>query len=149
VGAWPFVLLAALAGIAQSLQIPINGRLRIAVGSPFASAVVSYAAGLVCTASALALSVRFDRTARLDFSRAAWWMYAGGLAGAVYVLSSIVTVTRLGAAGLIALAVVGQMVGALVIDHNGWFGVPVQPAGFHRWVGVLLVLGGVSLFFRR
>jgi len=42
------------------------------------------------------------------------------LLGATYVLLTIVIGPRLGAAALLALVVTGQMVGAMVLDQNGW-----------------------------
>jgi transporter family-2 protein len=54
----------------------------------------------------------------------------------------------LGAATFLALAVVGQMLAALVIDHFGLFGLPPQAASPARAAGVALLIAGVILVRR-
>jgi transporter family-2 protein len=77
--------------------------------------------------------------------RLPWWIWTGGVIGAAYVVAMIVTTRPLGVALMVAAVIVGQMIAALLIDHYGWFGVDVQRLTLSRFVGVLLLLGGVLL----
>jgi bacterial/archaeal transporter family-2 protein len=76
---------------------------------------------------------------------APWWVWTGGLLGAFYVLGSIVTAPKLGAATLVALILAGQAIASLAVDHFGWVGFEEQPITALRIVGVLLLAGGVAL----
>jgi transporter family-2 protein len=52
---------------------------------------------------------------------------------------------RLGAATVLALIVVGQMLGALAFDHFGLLGLPQHPASLARLAGAAFLLFGVVL----
>jgi transporter family-2 protein len=41
--------------------------------------------------------------------------------------------------------VVGQLLAGVLIDHYGWFGMPVQPVTFGRLLGALFLVAGVVL----
>ncbi|WP_458429062.1 DMT family transporter, partial [Pseudomonas aeruginosa] len=44
--------------------------------------------------------------------------------GAFYVATSVVVGPRLGAAALLSLSVLGQLLTSLAVDHFGWLGFP-------------------------
>ena len=60
--------------------------------------------------------------------RAPWWALVGGLLGAVYVTVALVAVRTLGAAGLTAVVIVGQLAISVVIDRFGLLGVAATPS---------------------
>jgi bacterial/archaeal transporter family-2 protein len=72
-------------------------------------------------------------------------VWTGGLLGAFYVLGSIVTAPKLGAATLVAVILAGQAIASLLVDHFGWVGFEEQPISALRIAGVLLLAGGVAL----
>ena len=74
-----------------------------------------------------------------------WWAWSGGLFGAVYIAISIALVPRIGAANFLALLVAGQMLGSLLFDHFGLFGIPQHEINAVRILGALLLVGGVVL----
>ena len=76
---------------------------------------------------------------------APWYIWVGGLLGATIVAIGTVVTARLGSLAPVAFGIAGQLVFALVIDHFGWFGLPVRSIGVNRIIGVSLLLGG--LFF--
>ena len=140
---WTYALLAVLAGAVLPLQALVNARLGHATtGALFASAC-SFLVGTLALFAVLAFSRQglpsADALARLPL-----WIWVGGALGAAFVLVATVAVPRLGASSLVALAVFGQMLGALACDR---FGVlqPAQPVSATRWLGALLVLAGVLL----
>jgi transporter family-2 protein len=59
-----------------------------------------------------------------------------------------VVATELGATSLLALALLGQLATALVIDHFGWLGLPEHPITLTRLAGVALLGAGVWVFTR-
>jgi hypothetical protein len=70
---------------------------------------------------------------------------SGGLFGAIYIDISIFMLPKLGATTVVALIVLGQMVGSLAFDHFGILGVAQQSVTLARIAGVALILGGVAL----
>src|SRR5919108_3997232 len=82
---------------------------------------------------------------RLQAGDAPWWVWIGGILGAFYVLGSIVTAPKLGAATLVALILAGQAIASLLVDHYGWVGFEGHPITLVRVAGVVLLAGGVAL----
>jgi transporter family-2 protein len=58
-------------------------------------------------------------------------------------------VRTLGASGLTAVVIAGQLVISVVIDRLGLLGIARQPIGLTRIVGLLLLAAGVVLVVRK
>ena len=58
------------------------------------------------------------------------------------------TLPELGAGIAATLIIVGQLMVGLVVDHFGWFGVPVRPIDITRLVAAALLLAGGYLMVR-
>ena len=82
------------------------------------------------------------------WSASQWWLWTGGLLGALYISAAVVLAPRLGAATLVAAVVAGQMAASLVLDHFGWVGFPEHPVNGLRLLGASLVILGVVLVQR-
>ena len=78
-------------------------------------------------------------------ARISWYSWTGGLFGAIFIGVAILMVPRLGAATVIALIVVGQMLGSLTFDHFGLLGIPQHEASPIRLAGAALLILGVIL----
>jgi transporter family-2 protein len=77
-----------------------------------------------------------------------WFSWTGGIFGAIYITISILILPRLGAATVVALIVVGQMIGSLTFDHFGLLGVPQHSATLVRIArAAFLILGVVLIRF--
>ena len=55
---------------------------------------------------------------------------------------------RIGVLNVLAAAVVGQLLVSILIDHFGWFGVPVQPVSIARLAGAVSLVAGLFLIQR-
>lgn len=141
------VLLGAGAGCLVGMQAPINARLGRTVGSVQA-ATVSFTVGtLVLLIALTVVNGGFGNLAHIG--RAPWWALLGGLCGAVFVTIAIVTVRTLGASGLTAAAITGQLVVSVAIDRFGLLGIAKQPIGASRIAGLGLLVAGVVLVVRK
>jgi transporter family-2 protein len=135
------------AGCLVGLQAPINSRLGRTVGTVQA-ATFSFLVGTV--ALILIATVSQGGLASLrHIGDAPWWALVGGLLGAVYVTVALVAVRTLGAAGLTAVVIAGQLLISVVIDRFGLVGVSRQPISVSRIVGLVLLVAGVALVVRR
>ena len=106
------------------IQFGINAQLAEWVGGSVRAAFVSFLVGAFALFIAVLVAARGwpDRA-----GDAPWWVWTGGLLGAFYVLGSIVTAPKLGAATLVALILAGQAIASLAVDHFGWVGFEEQP----------------------
>jgi transporter family-2 protein len=140
------VILTAAAGGLIALQAPINSTLGRSVGT-FQGAFVSFVVGTI--ALAIVASLSRGGMAQLGEVRGLSWYYLiGGLLGAVYVSTVLVTVRHLGAGGVTAATIAGQLTLSVIVDHFGWLGVDRQAISPARVAGILLLVAGVALVVR-
>jgi transporter family-2 protein len=144
VAIWPYLLFGFTAGAMLPLQFGINAQLANWVGSPLRATLISFAVGTVVL-FAVTLAADRDWPSTDKIAGAPWWVWAGGLLGAFYVLGSVVTAPKLGAATLVAVILAGQTVTSLLVDHFGWVGFEQNPITPGRIAGVALVAAGVAL----
>ena len=143
-----FAFLLALGGVGLTLQAAVNSRLGKTLDSPLSGALISFLVGLVPLALAVALGVG-GRGRLSGVVGQPWWIWIGGLIGAFYVTLAILGVPRVGAAVVVACTVFGQLIAALVLDSQGWFGVPRTPINVWRVVGAVLLFAGVLLMQKK
>jgi transporter family-2 protein len=143
---WVAVPLTALAGALVAMQAPINSTLGRNVGT-FAAATISFATG---TAVLLAICVTVGGgLGDVDNVRNLPWYYLiGGALGAAYVTTALVTVRELGASGVTASVITGQLGMSVILDRAGALGLPEKAITVPRIIGVLLLTAGVFLVVR-
>jgi transporter family-2 protein len=142
--AWGFALVA---GALIPVQAGANSQLKQSFGAPMPALLVNYVLGFGAVL-AYALVTRVTWPAVGKMANAPWWAWLGGLAGAVYGVAAILLARSLGAATLMALAVTGQLLCSVLLDHFGWVGFEVHPAGWARIIGCLLMVAGFALIAR-
>ena len=138
------ILMAAVGGLI-ALQPAINAGLGRATGN-IGAAFVSFAIGtavlaaiVVIAGQASGLSGAFD---------VRWYYLLGGVLGAAYVFTALVTVSSIGAGGVAAATITGQLTLSVVIDRLGILGLDEQPITLERVAGVALLLAGTFLIVR-
>jgi transporter family-2 protein len=65
--------------------------------------------------------------------------------GTVYVLAALWSVPKVGVLTVVAAAVFGQLMAALVMDAVGAFGLAAREISLTRILAVIMVLGGLVL----
>jgi transporter family-2 protein len=139
------VLLTAVAGGLIAAQAPINANLGKATGS-MAAALVSFSIGTLALAAVVVISGKAGGLANtFDVS---WYYLLGGLLGALYVLNALVAVSAIGAGGVAAATVFGQLTASVAIDRLGLFGLDEVALSPQRVLGVVLLLAGTVLVVR-
>ena len=139
------VILMALVGGLIALQPAVNAGLGRATGN-VAAALVSFAVGtallavlVVIAGQASGLSSTFD---------VRWYYLLGGVLGAAYVFTALVTVSSIGAGGVAAATITGQLTASIVLDRLGVLGLEETPLTLERVIGVVLLLAGTFLIVR-
>jgi bacterial/archaeal transporter family-2 protein len=140
------VVATAIVGGLIALQAPINAVLGSRIGS-LQAGFVSFAIGTM----ALCVIAAFARGGLGQIGEVrgiSWYYLTGGLLGAVYVTTVLITVKELGAGPVVAATVAGQLTIGMVVDQFGWLGVDKEPITVEKIVGVLLLCLGVFLLVR-
>ena len=139
------VLLTAVVGGLIALQPAINAGLAKATGS-LPAALVSFASGTLLLALIVAaigeaggLGSTFD---------VHWYYLLGDVLGAAYVTMALITVSEIGAGGVAAATITGQLTASIVLDRLGVLGLTEQPITAQRLIGVALLLTGTYLVVR-
>jgi transporter family-2 protein len=139
------ILLTAAAGGLIALQAPINSGLGKTTGG-LPAALVSFAVGSAALAAIVVLSGKAGGlSSTFDVS---WYYLIGGLLGAVYVTTALLAVSAIGAGGVAAATVTGQLTAAVAIDRLGLFGLDQVALSPERLLGVGLLLAGTVLVIR-
>jgi len=138
-------LATACVGGLIALQAPINSHLGKATGT-FPAALISFGVGTAFLLAIVAVSGGFDEMSGVTNVR--WQYLTGGLLGAAYVTTVLLTVRTLGAGGVTAATVAGQLTTAMVIDRLGILGLDKTPITAPRVIGALLLFAGTVLVIR-
>jgi transporter family-2 protein len=143
---WLAVLATVIAGGLVALQAPINSTLGKSVGT-FAAASVSFAIGfcvlVVITAVAGGGFGDLGKAADLDAQ-----YLIGGLLGAAYVTTVLVSVRTLGAGGVTAATIAGQLTMSVLVDRAGILGLEQRGLTAQRLTGLALLAAGTFLIVR-
>jgi transporter family-2 protein len=138
------MVMAAVGGLI-ALQPAINAGLGRATGN-IAAAFVSFAIGTLVLATIVVIAGQAGGvSSALDVR---WYYLLGGVLGAAYVFTALVTVSSIGAGGVAAATITGQLTLSVIIDRLGILGLEEQPISAERIVGVVLLLAGTVLIVR-
>lgn len=135
-----------VAGGMVALQAPINSMLGRAVGT-FAAASVSFAIGLtVLVAITLVFGSGFGRVG--EALHLPWYYLMGGVLGAIYVTTVLLSVREIGAGSVAAATIAGQLTASVIVDRLGILGLEQRALTFPRVLGIALLAAGVFLIVR-
>jgi len=139
------VILMAIVGGLIALQPAVNAGLGKATGN-IAAALVSFAIGTALLAVIVVIAGQAGGvTNTFDVP---WYYLLGGILGAAYVFTALVTVSAIGAGGVAAATITGQLTAGLVLDRLGVLGLEETPITPERVIGVALLLAGTFLIVR-
>jgi len=140
------VLATAAAGGLVAMQAPINSGLGKAIGS-LPAASFSFAIGLCALVGITVVSGEgFGRLG--EVGGLSWYYLIGGLLGAVYVTTVLIAVRTLGAGGVTAATIAGQLTLSVILDQLGILGLAQRGLTPARVAGVALLAAGVFLIVR-
>ena len=140
------ILLTVAAGGLIALQAPINSELGKAAGT-LAGASLSLVLGAGAMVAATAIIDGFGRVPQA--AGLPWHYFTGGLLGAAYITVALLTVRTLGAGGVTAATITGQLAASLVIDRLGLLGLERRALTGERLLGIVLLVVGTVLVARR
>ena len=132
-------VLAVGAGVSVVAQQVLNACLGASIGSATWAALISYVVGSL-TLLLVLLATREPWLSSAATAKSSIWSWTGGVFGTIYIVVAILLLPHMGAATAVALLVTGQMLGSLVFDHYGLFGLAQHPVDFYRLAGAVLLI---------
>lgn len=138
---------AMLAAGVIPIQAIVNGRLGQEIRNPLLAALISFTGGTIVLAALLVISPRGFPTIP-SAARLPWYLFTGGLLGSVFVTVVLILVPKIGTANVLAAAIVGQLLMALLLDHFALLGVPQNSVSIVKFAGVGLLVTGMLLIQR-
>jgi bacterial/archaeal transporter family-2 protein len=141
------VLATLAAGGVVAAQAPANNVLSKHLGS-LGAASVNFLVGTVCI---LAITFVFAGGLERDegVQSPAWYYWVfGGLAGVTIVTITLITVRELGAGGVTAATIAGQLALSVVLDRLGVLGLEERAITWEKVLGIALLALGTLLIVR-
>ncbi len=139
------MLLTLLVGALMPMQAILNTRLGRQIGGPLMGSLISFIVGFAFLLF-LNLASNPQSVGQLRHTTAGpWYLWLGGMLGAIFVGYITWVNQRQGLAITFALVVAGQLLISLVIDHYGLLGSAIRTITLEKVIGVVLVIGGMLL----
>jgi len=132
-----FPIIVLISGAITAYQPLVNAKLSQNLDSPIWASFISFAVGTVILfIVGYAMNGKFMQ---LETTGLKWWMFSGGLLGAVFVTVALYTVPYLGVAVLVGLLIAGQLIMAAVLDHFGVLSETANPINLQKIIGLSLL----------
>lgn len=133
-------------GVCFGIQVAVNGQLTGVLDSAIHTGFISF---LVGTAALLVLLVITRPSLRISVPQSdtknPWWMWTGGVLGALYVTGVAFLSPLIGAATTVIVTQVGIIAGALAVDHFGLLSAPRKPVQPLQVIGLVIMIAGVII----
>jgi transporter family-2 protein len=138
------IFLAAIGGIAGTLQAHFMGQMDHNVGTVESMFITYFGGGVI-----IGLVMLFLRGGNLgSWSTVPWYALSAGVLGLVVVGILGFTAPRIGLVPVLTLFVASQFIVGAGLDHFGLLGAEVRPLDISRISGVGVILFGVWLVIR-
>jgi bacterial/archaeal transporter family-2 protein len=141
------VLVTVAAGGVVAAQAPANNVISHRLGD-LGAVTVNFVAGTVLV---LLVAFLFAGGIHIDHSveSPAWYYWVlGGLGGVAIVLATLIAVRELGAGGVTAAVIAGQLSLSVVLDRLGVLGLDERVITWEKLLGIALLAAGTALMVR-
>ena len=125
-------------GIILAIMISLNGQVSNIAGN-YASSVIIHLVGLF----GIILVLIFTKSKVRNLKGIPFYMFTGGLIGILTVLFTNASFVGLGVSLTVSLSLLGQLVTSLVIDHFGYFNMPVAKFDKKKILGLVIIIAGI------
>lgn len=131
-------LISIFTGAILAIMISLNGGVSTTSGN-YASSVIIHFIGLIgIIAVLLVTKSKFKNLKGIPF-----YMFTGGLIGILTVLFTNASFSTLGVSLTVSLSLLGQLITSLVIDHFGYFNLPVNKFDNKKILGFIIIIIGI------
>ncbi|MBF7017756.1 DMT family transporter [Staphylococcus durrellii] len=142
-----WIFIGFVFGFAPPIQTAINSALGQQIHSSVMAALVSFTIGTILL---FILTLIFNRSLKMASyneyqGKIKPWYFIGGILGVIFVTSNIILMPHLGAAVTTIVAMLGQMLMGVIIDHFGLLGTTVNKITPRKIIGIVAIMIGIIL----
>ena len=141
------VLATVGAGGLVAAQAPVNNILSQRIGTLGAVSINFLVGTMLVLTITFAFAGGFGGSGQAESPAWYYWVF-GGIAGVGIVLTTLVTVRELGAGGLTAATIAGQLTLSVVLDRLGVLGLEERAVTWDKMLGIALLAAGTLLMVR-
>ena len=141
------VLATVAAGGIVAAQAPINNVLSKKVGTLGAVSVNFLVGAMFILVVTFVFAGGIENVEGVESPAWYYWVF-GGLAGVAIVLTTLLTVRELGAGGVTAATIAGQLTLSVVLDRMGVLGLDERAITWEKLLGIALLAAGTVLVVR-
>jgi bacterial/archaeal transporter family-2 protein len=141
------VLATVAAGGLVAAQPPVNNVLSKKIGTFGAVSVNFFVGTMLVLVITFVFADGFRNAEGVESPAWYYWIF-GGLAGVAIVLTSLVTVRELGAGGVTAAVIAGQLTLSIALDRLGVLGLEERAVTWDKLLGIALLAAGTVLVVR-
>ena len=142
-------LAAVMIGAIGTTQTSINGYFGRITGNPFQTALVSSSVSFltICVIlTGMHVSGRQKlRMGDLKGDLRPWWMWLGGILGALCLSANTVTPAHIGTGMTVIMNLLGSTAMGTLVDHFGWFNTVRRPVSLRKAAGLLIMIIGAGM----
>ena len=143
-----FYLIAVLSGAAIATQAAMNAQLGQLLGSALLASCVAFGSAVFFALLAVLASSPPTPSREALATVPVYLWFGGGVLSAMAISMFYFLIPQIGMGQLMALALAGQILVAMLAGHFAWFNVPHRPMDALSGLGVLALVAGVSLINR-
>ncbi|OXX84283.1 hypothetical protein AVM15_05305 [Paraclostridium benzoelyticum] len=133
-------LISILTGVVLSIMVVLNGDLGNATGN-YISSVIIHFVGLI----GIIILLVVTKSKIKNLKGIPFYMFSGGLIGILTVLFTNISFTNLGVSLTVSLALLGQLVTSIVIDHFGYFDLEINKFEKKKIIGLGIIILGIFI----
>lgn len=137
-------LCAVVTGCLMASIGAIYARLGSLIGSPVQASTVSFIIATTVMLLFCLFSGKVKNISKAFDLRHPWWMWLGGICGAITVYGNAWLIPKIGAGLFIMLLLIGQLSLSLLMEQRGWLGAPQKKITPIQIIGILLMLCGIG-----
>lgn len=133
-------MISVITGALLSLMLFLNGTISEIAGNYTATTII-HLTGLI----GMIILLIVNKASIKKVKGLPLYVYSAGLIGIITVLFNNLTYSYIGASLTIALGLVGQSIMAVVVDHYGWFDLPIIAFNKKKIIGFVVISIGIFI----
>lgn len=138
-------LAAVLSGCLSAVVGAILASLGQVIGSAIQATTVLFAIATVVMIVYCCLGGSIVKTRKAFTTSAPWWIWMGGILGAVIVYGNAWLIPLIGVSAFMMALLIGQLLLSLLMERHGWLRAPKKHISWTQYAGIIIMLAGVFM----
>ena len=138
-------LAAVFSGCLSAVVGAILASLGQVIGSAIQATTVLFAIATVVMIVYCCLGGSIVKTRKAFTTSAPWWIWMGGILGAVIVYGNAWLIPLIGVSAFMMALLIGQLLLSLLMERQGWLGAPKKHISWTQYAGIIIMLAGVFM----